>query len=55
MKRASWPALAGDSRKCAWVDKKTKAWVVMHKPSAQDVVNIRDNLVKEFGIDKYRP
>jgi hypothetical protein len=25
----SWPALAGDSRKCACVDKNTKAWMVM--------------------------
>jgi hypothetical protein len=29
MNNASWPALAGDSRKWACVDKSTKAWMVM--------------------------
>jgi len=26
-----------------------------NNPCAADIVNIRDNLVKEFGIAKYRP
>jgi hypothetical protein len=26
---ARWPALEGDRRKWAWVERKTKAWMVM--------------------------
>jgi hypothetical protein len=29
MKRASCPALEGDIKKCAWVERNTKAWMVM--------------------------